>query len=160
MDASNFEIIVDVLGEPKAQPRARPVHKNGVTRVWTPGTAEEWKARILNAVKSQLPPAPTTSTIQIELRYMFSRPKSHYGTGRNRGRLRRSAPPAHTNKPDVDNLNKAVFDCLSGVVWKDDRQIIRSAACKVWMTNGYHGVTIRIVAREAGAEAPIWNICL
>jgi len=29
-----------------------------------------------------------------------------------------------TTKPDVDNIVKAIFDALNGVVWKDDVQVV------------------------------------
>lgn len=28
-----------------------------------------------------------------------------------------------TNRPDVDNLQKFLFDCCNGVVWEDDKQV-------------------------------------
>jgi Holliday junction resolvase RusA-like endonuclease len=36
----------------------------------------------------------------------------------------------HTMRPDLDNLVKSVKDALTGVIWKDDAQIIRLVAEK------------------------------
>lgn len=37
-----------------------------------------------------------------------------------------------TVKPDVDNFNKAVFDALNGLVWRDDALIVRHDCEKVY----------------------------
>jgi Holliday junction resolvase RusA-like endonuclease len=35
-----------------------------------------------------------------------------------------------TTKPDIDNLIKAIFDAMNGVVWKDDVQVVDLAVGK------------------------------
>jgi len=35
------------------------------------------------------------------------------------------------DKPDVDNLCKFYFDCMSGIVWPDDKQVSRCLARKI-----------------------------
>jgi Holliday junction resolvase RusA-like endonuclease len=30
-----------------------------------------------------------------------------------------------TTKPDIDNVEKSIFDALTGVVWRDDVQVVR-----------------------------------
>lgn len=51
------------------------------------------------------------------------RPKSHYGTGRNAGLLKASAPSLHTSKPDLDNLAKMILDALNGTAYYDDSHV-------------------------------------
>ena len=34
------------------------------------------------------------------------------------------------NRKDLDGLLKALFDCLTGIVWKDDRQVVGLHAFK------------------------------
>lgn len=34
------------------------------------------------------------------------------------------------SRMDIDNALKALFDCLTGVIWKDDKQIVRLQATK------------------------------
>ena len=36
----------------------------------------------------------------------------------------------HTKKPDLDNLIKFVKDCLNGLAWRDDSQVIKLNAVK------------------------------
>jgi crossover junction endodeoxyribonuclease RusA len=37
---------------------------------------------------------------------------------------KRKATPPHIKKPDVDKLARAVLDALTGIVWRDDSQVI------------------------------------
>jgi Holliday junction resolvase RusA-like endonuclease len=62
----------------------------------------------------------------LEARFVFyvQRPKGHYGTGRNEGVVKESAPEFPAVKPDVLKLARAVEDALSGIVYRDDCQIV------------------------------------
>jgi Holliday junction resolvase RusA-like endonuclease len=57
--------------------------------------------------------------------FYVARPKGHYGTGRNAGQLRKSAPAYPTTRSggDVDKLARAVLDALAGVAYRDDSQV-------------------------------------
>ncbi len=63
----------------------------------------------------------------------FQRPKSHWGTGRNAGVLKKSAPEFCLNSKDVDNVGKIFLDCMSGLIYKDDRQITELRCTKTWV---------------------------
>lgn len=67
---------------------------------------------------------PVTEPVAVLARFIFPRPKSHYGTGRNAGVVKPSAPTVHTSPPDSDKLMRAVGDVLtqSGLIL-DDRLI-------------------------------------
>lgn len=64
----------------------------------------------------------------LELSVIFTvpRPKGHYGV---RG-LRPSAPEHPTVRPDVTKLLRAVEDACTGIVWRDDSQIVAQHAIK------------------------------
>ena len=47
-----------------------------------------------------------------------------------------------TVKPDVDNVEKAIFDALNGVVWKDDVQVIGVIKAKKYAD--VPGVRVRV----------------
>lgn len=51
------------------------------------------------------------------------RPKCHYGTGRNAGVLKASAPRWPGTAPDLDKLARSIGDALNGVLWRDDALI-------------------------------------
>jgi Holliday junction resolvase RusA-like endonuclease len=64
----------------------------------------------------------------LELSVIFTvpRPKGHYGA---RG-LRPSAPAYPTVRPDVTKLLRAVEDAMTGIVWRDDSQVVAQHAYK------------------------------
>lgn len=68
----------------------------------------------------------------VEFTFRRPRPKGHYGSGRNAGVVRSSAPPAPATRPDVLKLARAVEDALTGILWKDDAQIVDERLRKVW----------------------------
>lgn len=44
-----------------------------------------------------------------------------------------------TTKPDIDNVEKAIFDAMNGVVWRDDVQVVRVSKAKAYAaTPGVH----------------------
>lgn len=65
-----------------------------------------------------------TGPVNLYVDFVFMRPKSHYGTGRNSGVLKMSAPVEYIKKPDLAKLVRCTEDALKGVVWKDDSQVI------------------------------------
>jgi Holliday junction resolvase RusA-like endonuclease len=126
-----------VHGEPKAQPRprafARTFMVNGrqvsSARVYDAKTSEGWKSEIALAVRPFIPKTPIAGAVAIEVDFIFERPKSHWG---KRG-VRPSAPTHHVSKPDLDNLIKAVKDCLTVLrVWGDDSQVIAENLTKMY----------------------------
>lgn len=73
---------------------------------------------------------PTRGRVEISLRFVFSRPKSHFTS---KGALRSSAPefPGHGHG-DTDNLTKAVKDALTGIAYVDDCQVCEEHVVKEW----------------------------
>lgn len=123
-----------IEGTPKGQPRPRAFSHNGSARVYDPGTAEGWKSCIAAALRAELPASPIEGPINLCMEFRFARPKGHVC---QKG-LRSSAPTKHTQKPDLDNLIKAVKDCCSDIgVWRDDSQIdVYGQATKRWAEPG------------------------
>lgn len=64
----------------------------------------------------------------LSLIFMVPRPKGHYGA---KG-LRPSAPRFPTVKPDLLKLARGVEDALSGVVYRDDAQIVSESLQKAY----------------------------
>lgn len=73
--------------------------------------------------------------LAAEFEFVFARPSSHFGSGRNSEILRPSAPkfPGRGQYGgDLDNLVKLVCDGLSKVAFNDDSQIVSSTEIKRW----------------------------
>lgn len=67
---------------------------------------------------------PTREPVLLTVTFHLPRPKGDFGTGRNAGTLKKSAPKHPTKKPDLDKLVRAVCDSLSNRVYKDDSQVV------------------------------------
>ena len=108
-----------IPGEPQAQKRHR---HTGAGHVYDPSAKD--KKRFQSASLMHKPPKPLSGPLQVKVYFIFSRPKSHYGTGRNATKLKPSAPTYFTKKPDTSNLLKFVEDAYNGMFWGDDSQIV------------------------------------
>lgn len=119
-----------VSGTPKAQPRpkafARVINGEPTARVYDPGTAEGWKGSIALACRKDGP--PFDCPIELEGVFWFPRPKAL---------LRKKDPVGpipHTKKPDLDNLVKAVKDCMTDLGWwRDDSLVVSSRFLKFYL---------------------------
>jgi Holliday junction resolvase RusA-like endonuclease len=119
--------------------------------MYDPGTAEGWKALVAQAALRHLPSAPLDGPIRVDIVVSFRRPKSHYRTGKRADEIRPDAPIWHTAKPDRDNIEKAILDCLTTIgMWADDSQVCCGEVKKVWGRQG--GAWIRIA--QVGVEVP------
>lgn len=116
-----------VHGTPAAQPRAKMVRATG--RTYTPDSADAWKG----AVKATWRAAREESFnghLQMRLAFHLPRPKGHLTS---KGALTKSAPRFHTQKPDIDNLIKAVMDALTNAgAYGDDCQVAELRVTKHW----------------------------
>jgi len=73
-----------------------------------------------------------TGPIAVELVFYRRRPAGHFGSGRNAHKLRPSAPSVPATRPDVLKLARAVEDSLTGVIWRDDAQIVEEVLRKFY----------------------------
>lgn len=133
-------IAFDVLGEPKAQPRAKARRCGGFVMIYTPATAKQWKGLVADAAKPFLLSDPIEGPVALTLRFRFARPKSHLTS---KGELTKSAPQQKTSKPDLDNLEKAIMDAITDVgLWRDDSQVTVKTSSKEYGTP--EGVSVEI----------------
>lgn len=83
--------------------------------------AKGWKGKVEQVAGEIMAGRPLLQApIRLELRFFVQRPKGHYG---KKGLLP-SAPPYPATKPDVLKLARGVEDALTGVVYRDDAQIV------------------------------------
>jgi Holliday junction resolvase RusA-like endonuclease len=77
--------------------------------------------------------------VSIALAFTLTRPKGHFGTGRNADRLKDQAPSHPLGPPDVLKLARAVEDSLTSVIWRDDAQVVSELLTKRYgPTDGVH----------------------
>jgi Holliday junction resolvase RusA-like endonuclease len=118
-----------IPGRPIAKKRHRTFVKQLKNGKFFQGAYNEQKPEeneFISFIKTQIPQGfiPMTEPVYIQFWFGVRRPKAHYGTGRNSGKLKESAPKYPGKKPDFDNFEKFVADCFSGVVYRDDSQIV------------------------------------
>lgn len=127
-------------GTPKAQPRVRAFKRGNHAGVFDPGTADGWKFTVRAAAKEKWDGVAFSGPLKVHCGFFMPRPKCHM---RANGLLRDYAPIFHTQKPDLDNLIKAVWDALTGLgVFTDDCQIAVVTASKRWNSAGWCEVHI------------------
>lgn len=117
------------VGQPRARARAVRVGTAVTARMYDPGTADGWKRDIQQACLPFRKSTPLLCNLKVDSVAYFPRPKSHYGTGRNSGKLKVTAPTHNDGKPDRDNLDKAILDAMTGIGFmRDDKQVVKGEA--------------------------------
>jgi len=132
-------------GTPKAQPRPRATRIGKHARVYNPSTTDAWKAAITREATPFIEEQGTINgAVRVSMVFMISRPKSHFGTGKNSEVLKQAAATEHVCKPDVDNLIKPVLDALTKAgAWADDCQVVKLAVYKKY-TSDQSGCIVEI----------------
>jgi len=132
-----YDLSFTVYGEPI--PLSRHMVARG--RMYNPSA----KAQNLfaNACADKLPITPMDGPIEANLIFYFSRPKNHYGTGKNSNKLKDNIDTWHSKKKDLDNLIKFVLDSLNGKAYLDDSQICIINSAKLY-TNSNPRIEVRM----------------
>lgn len=111
-----------------------------VTREAGAHTAD-WRARVSTIAGEAHRGRVLEGGLSLAVSFRFLRPKSHYRTGANADSrrpwhlLRASAPGYHTQRPDATKLLRALEDALTGILWRDDAQVVRQACSKEWVAD-------------------------
>lgn len=126
-------IQLSIPGEPIGKKRPRFARRGKTTVAYNDQQTEDGKfiAQVLAQANGKTIDGPIGMTMIATK----SRPKSHYGTGRNSGKLKPSAPAYPTSKPDLDNCIKFVLDCFNEILFKDDAQVVSIKAIKRYGQN-------------------------
>jgi len=102
-----------------------------------------WKAAVTDMagrVMARLDATPLDGPVDVDVVFRMPRPKGHFG---RRGLLP-SAPATPATKPDIDKLARAVLDALTGIVFRDDSQVVALRLAKVYADDP--GATITVEA--------------
>lgn len=93
-----------------------------------------WRARVsVFARQAMGSKPPMEGPLHLFMLFTVRRPKSHYGTGRNSGRIKpQSAEARPTSKPDLTKLVRAAEDAMTGIVWRDDAQVVSQMLGKAY----------------------------
>lgn len=121
----------NVPGQPQGKGRAKAFKFGSHIKMHTPEKTvayENWvKQCALESVSVGF--VPTDKPIVAVVRMYYQKPKAGSKAvhiGRDNGSIR------PTVKPDIDNVLKAIFDSLNGILYKDDTQIVEVTASKFY----------------------------
>jgi len=104
---------------------------------------DAWRSAVIDAASRHIPHAGALSgPVRVDIRWLFPRPR----------RLCRKRDPDgpvwQISRPDRDNLDKAVLDAVSTIMfWRDDAQVCAGTIEKL-----YHGK-----AKRPGALISVWQ---
>ncbi len=116
-------VAFSVPGEPQGKQRPKIVKIGGFSRMATPAKTAAYEGLVaLAAQEAMAGAAPMLCACAVEVTATFTPPASTS----KRARAEMLAGRAHpAKKPDIDNIAKACFDGMNGVVWKDDVQAVQ-----------------------------------
>jgi Holliday junction resolvase RusA-like endonuclease len=102
----------------------------------------DWRAIVSQAVNDV---EPLSGEIAVRLYFYLPRPKGHFGSGKNKDKLKDSSPSRPGVKPDLDKLVRACLDSMTGLCFRDDSQVVTIEACKFYADGGRRpGVSITL----------------
>jgi Holliday junction resolvase RusA-like endonuclease len=85
---------------------------------------EPWRQAVAAAATQAIAAGPMLAgPLELRATFVFRRPAAHYGTGRNAGKVKLSAPALVSTRPDLDKLVRAIGDALTGIIYRDDAQL-------------------------------------
>ena len=126
-----------VGGTPRPQGSKR--HVGGGRLVESSKGLKSWRPAVTVAATVAMGGrAPFEGPVQCDVTFWMPAPK----------RLTRRFP---TVRPDIDKLERAIYDAMSGVVYVDDSQIIRHVVRKLYGSPGCQ-VTVEQIGASDGEE--------
>lgn len=123
-----IDFTVPVRPVPKERPRFARMGK--FIRTYTPKRTHDYEGLIADAARFALGSArPTDRPVAVRLTFAFAYAKSWSKKKREAAARGELFPYA---AGDTDNLAKLALDAVNGVIWTDDRKVVRIEAQKVY----------------------------
>lgn len=111
-----------VPGQPVGKGRPRASSRGGFVRMYTDAKTLSYEQVIAKQARYAMGPLEVLATpISMRIVSLYSIPVS-WSKRKQQLALNGELIPG---KPDLDNVAKAVLDALNGVVYQDDKQVIR-----------------------------------
>lgn len=120
---------------------------------------KQWAGAFADKAAEAMNGAPLVDgPVYVDITFYFARPGSHFGSGKNAGKLKDSAPTAHAQSPDLDKLVRCALDAMTGTVYRDDKQVCSLRAGRCWTEAQEQAVVI--VTTAPWPPAPHWPAIL
>lgn len=106
-----------------------------------------WKQEVAGVAKAAMGSRiPWDLPLELTVDFYLARPKGHFNT---KGELRPKAPKVPAVRPDATKLLRAVEDALTGIVWRDDAQVVLQVVAK-------HYADAPLPAERCEVEVSAW----
>lgn len=141
------ELKVFIPSEPCAQGRPRFSTAGGFVRAYDPAKSRNYKAYVkavcADAAEKQGWLFNTDLPLEVEIIAGLSIPSSKSKKWKLAAANGVEKP---TKKPDADNIAKTITDALSGVIYKDDKQIVSLTVIKRYAEEPGVKVTVQVLS--------------
>jgi Holliday junction resolvase RusA-like endonuclease len=115
-------IAFTVPGAPQGKGRAKIVKIGGFSRMATPKATVAYEGLVAHAAAQAMAGRPLLDTA-VACNVFLDCPVPASWSGKKQ-RMALGGEVLPTAKPDADNVVKAIFDGLNGVLWRDDVQVV------------------------------------
>lgn len=144
-------LTVYVLGTPIPQGSKVANHHGHGVRDVNAHTLKAWRRDVDTALRDAVRYSDWLTLdgpAEVILSFFHPRLVAHYGTGRNAGRLKPTAPRWKATRPDIDKLTRAVLDALTtSRTLVDDGRVARLIVEDLW-ADAASGVRITVTPLE------------
>lgn len=135
-------LTITIPGEMRGKGRPRFARMGSFVRAYTDAatiSAENWiKACAVDQARLAY---PLDAALWLDVAIGVAIPRSWSKKRQAEAATGRAAP---TGKPDLDNCIKLIADACNGVLWRDDKQIVRVLAAKRYSLAPATVLTVRI----------------
>ena len=130
-------VTFEIHGQPFAKERPRFSRASG--RAYTPSKTVSFEHKV-GQIAMQHFPQPIEGAVKVTILASFLPAKS-WSKKKTEAHLNRS----HTQRPDLDNIEKAILDGLSRIAFADDSKVAWTETRKVWGPTPRTVVTIEAI---------------
>lgn len=133
-------ITFKIPGEAVGKGRPRFARRGAFTVAYTPEKTASYENLVkLAAAEAMRGRELFAQAVHVEMVIMCTVPQS-WSKKKQAAAIDGTIRP--TTKPDVDNVQKAIYDALNGIVWNDDKQIVSGRFSKHYASQPLVRVTI------------------
>ena len=117
--------------EPTGQQRPRFTRIGRFHKAYKSSKQKSEESKILALLYQYKPEMPIKQAVEVKIWAYLPIPRS-WPKWKRKAALNGEIRP--DKKPDIDNLAKQVLDCMNGVFWQDDKQVV-SLAVEKWYSD-------------------------
>jgi Holliday junction resolvase RusA-like endonuclease len=128
-----------IPGKPFAKQRPRATAVAGRARMYTPGATVSFE-RTVGSIAAPHFPKPLTGALRLTVIATFA-PAASLSRRKRDDLMGRP----HTQRPDSDNIVKALSDGLNRIAWADDAQVAEISVRKQWGTDTGTFVMVEVI---------------